>query len=87
MGKIKILQVSNAKLLGMVIDDDLTWNTHIIGKGGVLSSLNSRLFLVKRLNKCVRKAALQKIADSIKHSKSLNSAKKQIRENVKTLPI
>ena len=39
------------------------------GKGGIISSLNSRLFLVKRLRKCVNNVALRKIADSLFNSK------------------
>ena len=57
------------QLLGMTIDDDLEWKTHVEGKGGLIPSLNSRLFLLKRLNKCVNKTALKRIADSIFNSK------------------
>ena len=55
VGKSKIQQAKHAKLLGIYIDDDQTWKTQIEGKGVILSSLNCRLFLVKRLNKCVKK--------------------------------
>ena len=52
-----------------MVHDDLGWNTHIEGKGGLIPSLNSRLFLIKRLNKCVNKKALKQIADSIFNAK------------------
>ena len=69
VGKVMISQVNNAKLLGMNLDDDLGWKSHIEGKGGIIPSLNSRLFLIKRLRKCVNKDSLKKIADSLFNSK------------------
>ena len=65
VGNITLRQVKHAKLLGMTLDDDLGWKTHVEGKGGLIPSLNSRLFLIKRLNKCVNKTALKRIAGSI----------------------
>ena len=37
---------STAKLLGMQFQDDLQWDTQIYGKGGLLSALNSRLYII-----------------------------------------
>ena len=34
----------------MIIDNDLKWKGHIYGEGGVLSSLNQRLFTIRRLS-------------------------------------
>ena len=69
VGKTSIKQTNHSKLLGMVMDEDQTRNSQIDGKGGILASLNSRLFLVKRLKKCVNSEALKKIADSLLNAK------------------
>ena len=53
----------------MEMDEDQGWKTHMDGTGGLLSSLNSRLFLVKRMEKYVRRTALKTIADSLFNSK------------------
>ena len=42
-----ITQESNAKLLGITFDDDQKWQSQISGKGGILSSLNQRLFMIR----------------------------------------
>ena len=44
----EVTESSSSKLLGMIIDNDLKWKGHIYGKGGVLSSLNQRLFTIRR---------------------------------------
>ena len=44
VGDVEITQEKNAKLLGLTIDDNQTWNTQIYGKNGNISSLNSRTF-------------------------------------------
>ncbi len=46
----EVTESTSSKLLGMIIDNDLKWKGHIYGKGGVLSSLNQRLFTRKRLS-------------------------------------
>ena len=58
-----------AKLLGLTIDDNLKWRTHIYGKGGLISSLNSRLFMIKRLRNEVNDESLKKLANSLYTSK------------------
>jgi hypothetical protein len=44
----EVTESTSSKLLGMIIDNDLKWKGHIYGKGGVLSSLNQRLFTIRR---------------------------------------
>ena len=44
----EVTESTSSKLLGMVIDNDLKWKGHIYEKGGVLSSLNQRLFTIRR---------------------------------------
>ena len=69
IGKVNITKVSNAKLLGITFDDDLKWNSQVYGKGGVLSCLNQRLFVLRRLKNFVNREALIKVANSIFVSK------------------
>ena len=37
------------KLLGMMISDKLDWKEHFYGKNGLISSLNKRLFAIRRV--------------------------------------
>ena len=45
------------------------WNEHLNGKGGVISSLNQRLFLLRRLKGQLNKKSPKKVADSLFTSK------------------
>ena len=45
------------------------WKEHIYGKGGIIASLNQRLFQVRRLKNSVGPIALAKISDSLFTSK------------------
>ena len=47
IGKEKISRVSDAKLLGVTFDEDLKLNTQVFGKGGVISCLNQRLYVLR----------------------------------------
>ena len=67
--KENIIQELNAKLLGVMFDDDLKWNTQVYGKGGVLSCLNQRLYVLRRLKNFINSEALKKVANSIFVSK------------------
>ena len=69
IGKESISQVENAKLLGITFDDNLKWKSQISGKGGVLSCLNQRLFVLRGLKNFVNNNSLKKVADSIFTSK------------------
>ena len=64
-----ISQVGNAKFLGITFDDNLKWKSQIFGKGGVLSSLKQRLYVLRRLKIFMNARALKKVADSIFPSK------------------
>ena len=49
IGNATVSQVSEAKLLGIKFNQKQNWNSQIQGTGGVVSSLNKRLFVIKRL--------------------------------------
>ena len=69
IGNEQILAESSAKLLGVTLDSDQKWKTQIQGKGGVISNLNSRLFLLRRLARSIGSDRLKRIADSLYTSK------------------
>ena len=69
IGKSYISQESSSKLLGITIDDNQGWISQITGQGGMIPSLNSRLFLIKRLHNSLSKNRLKRIADSLYTSK------------------
>ena len=69
IGKEVITQEKTAKLLGMSLDDNQQWKTHITGTGGVISNLNQRLYKLRRLRNHVNEKCLQKVANSIYTSK------------------
>ena len=69
LGTTTVTQDSNSKLLGINIDENLEWKTQISGNGGMISSLNSRLFLIRRLNNYIGKKRLMRVADSLYTSK------------------
>ena len=60
VGNVMVKQEKSAKLLGVTMDDNLKWNTQIYGKNGTISSLNSRMFIVKRIANQVGKESIKK---------------------------
>ena len=69
IGNVEITQEKSAKLLGMTMDDNQSWVSHFYGKKGVISSLNQRLFTLRRMKNYLRLPGLRKIADSLFNSK------------------
>ena len=65
IGKEIVIQEKSAKLLGMRFESNQKWTEHIYGSGGLLSSLNQRLFFIRRLKNLVGLPALLKISDSL----------------------
>ena len=47
----------------------MNWREHFQGKGGVIASLNQRLFLLRRLYNQLNKECLRKVAESLFISK------------------
>jgi len=60
----EVTESTSSKLLGVIIDNDIKWKGHIYGKSGVLSSLNQRLFTIRRLSNHIHQSKLKEIADS-----------------------
>ena len=69
VGKEAVKRESSAVLLGIRFQDDLKWNTQIHCKGGVLSALNSRLYIIRRLKNHLSMTSIQKMVDGIFISK------------------
>ena len=69
IGEVTITQDKHAKLLGITFNEKQDWKDQIYGKGGVLSSLNQRFFLIRRLQNVMNKESLLKVADSLYMSK------------------
>ena len=69
LGLIKGAMTTNTIILGITFDDDLKWNSQIHGKGGLVSSLNQRLFGIRRLKNSLKYDGLRKVADSLFTSK------------------
>ena len=49
IGNESVCQEKSAKLLGITFDANHEWKTQIYGTGGVISSINRRLFTLRRL--------------------------------------
>ena len=66
IGETTVTQETRTKLLGITLDQDQKWISQI---SNLNSSLNSRLYLIKRLSNSISKDRLKKIADSLYMSK------------------
>ena len=53
----------------MTLDDSLEWTSHFYGKNGVFSSLNQRLFTLRRMKNHLLPIGLRKVAESLYNSK------------------
>ena len=53
----------------MRFKENKKWNEHIHGKGGVIASLNLRLFLIRRLKGQLNNQSLRKVSEAIFISK------------------
>ena len=69
IGEVTIQQEHQAKLLGMSINDKQKWSVQIRDPGGLIPTLNKRLFLIRRLKNQLGKSALKKVAETIYISK------------------
>ena len=69
IGGEKVERESSACLLGLKFQDNLQWQVQISGKGGLLSALNSRLYIIRRLKSHLSKKSILKVVDGIFTSK------------------
>ena len=69
VGQATIKQEQSAKLLGIQIEDSQKWNEQINGVGGTISSLNQRLYFIRRLKTQVRQESIPKVVNSLWTSK------------------
>ena len=68
IGSERVKRESTAILLGMKFQDNLQWKTHVHGKGGIISSLNSRLYII-RLKSHLSMSSVLKLVDGLFTSK------------------
>ena len=69
IGKDSITQEDSAKLLGLTFNDKQNWTNQIHNKGGVIPSLNKRMFAIKRLANHLNNKAITKVVDGLFTSK------------------
>jgi hypothetical protein len=69
VGGVSVEESPSEKLLGFTLSNDLSWSEHVHGKGGLLTQLNQRLFLISRLSSFVYKERLKVVADGLWMSK------------------
>ena len=60
---------SSAKLLGIQFHENQQWNEQVHGKGGLVSSLNSRLYFIRRLRNHLAFKSVLKLVDGLFTSK------------------
>jgi hypothetical protein len=69
IGSDTVPRDSSAKLLGIQFQEDQQWKTQVSGKGGVLSGLRSRLYLIRRLKNHLGFRSILRLVDGIFMSK------------------
>ena len=65
IGSDMVTREFTAKLLGIQFQDNQKWNTQVHGKGGLLSSLNSRLYFIRRLKNHLAFKSILKLVDGL----------------------
>ena len=69
IGGETVTREKTATLLGIKFDNDQHWESLIFGKGGVLSALNSRLYIIQRLKSHLSLKSITKVIDGLFTSK------------------
>ena len=69
IGNDTVTRDSSATLLGLRFQDDLQWKAQIHGKGGVISALKSRFYIIRRLRSNLSMPAILKLVDGLFMSK------------------
>ena len=63
------LTSTECKVIGKTFENNSKWSEHIYGTGGLLASLNQRLFYIRRLKNSIGHKALLKISNGLFVSK------------------
>ena len=69
IGGEKVPREKSSCLLGIKFQDNLQWKYQIKGKGGLISALNSRHYIIRRLQSHLSKQSILKIVDGLFTSK------------------
>ena len=69
IGGEEVAREETATLLGVQFQDNQQWKTQIYGKGGVISSLNSRIYMLRRLKSHLTMKSILKLVDGLFMSK------------------
>ena len=69
IGREEVAREETATLLGVQFQDNQQWKTQIYGKGGVISSLNSRIYMLRRLKSHLTMKSILKLVDGLFMSK------------------
>ena len=69
VGDERIPEMKHHKILGITVNNTLSWTDHVYGRGGVISLVNQRIGALKRLSFNIPKEYLPQISNSIVTSK------------------
>ena len=69
IGEDMVNRETSATLLGIKFQDNLQWAKQIHGKGGLIASLNSRLYIIRRMMSHVSKKSVLKLVNGLFMSK------------------
>ena len=69
VGRDIIYEETTHKILGMTVDNRLKWDSHVYAPNGVLSSVNKRVGILKRLSYHIPRNNLPQIATALVSSK------------------
>ena len=63
IGTNEINQSESARLLGVTMDKDQKWNSHVWGKNGLVKALNASLYQIRRLKNHLPKDKIKIVVD------------------------
>ena len=69
IGSDIVTRQSTATLLGIKCQENQQWSNQINGKGGLLSGLNSRIFIIRRMRSHLSETSVLKLVDGLFMSK------------------
>ena len=61
----EVTESDHSKLLGMNIDSKQNWKEHVLGKSGLVSTLNSNIYCIRRLGSHITKDKQLQVAHSL----------------------